>query len=122
MTPEQGDLFAIPPSQLAIAPIARNSPVESLVAASKVDAQRQLEAVLRCLYEADEPLTDDKIAERCGLLRTSAGTRRGVARGMGLVVKAGRGVSALGNPAATWRLTDAGAEVARSLVRETGVA
>lgn len=102
----------------SLAPIARNSPVESLIAAKKVNAQHQLEQVLLCLLNADEALTDDETAERCGLLRHSAGTRRGVARSMGLVVKAGRGVSALGNPASTWTLTDKGREYAWQLRRE----
>src|SRR5688572_19427271 len=106
--------------QLSLAPVARNTSVESLIAAQKVDAKRQLEAVLLALYEADgDELTDDDLAERCGLLRTSAGTRRGVLVRMGLAVRAGRGLSALGNPCATWTLTEKGVEVARSLVRET---
>lgn len=94
--------------QLTLAPIHQNDPVESVLAARKVDAADQLRKVVRCLYEASEPLTDDEIAERCGLLRHSAGTRWGIARNMGLVEKAGRGVSALGNPASLWQLTDEG--------------
>ena len=101
--------------QLTLAPVARNNPVESLIAAKKVNAQHQLEAVLLCLLDADEALTDDEIAERCGLLRHSAGTRRGVAVRMGLVTRAGRGLSALGNPASTWRLNEAGVAVASRL-------
>lgn len=101
--------------QLTLAPVHRQDPAESVYAARKVDARRQLEQVIRCLYEASEALTDDAIAERCGLLRHSAGTRRGVAVRMGYVVRAGRGVSALGNPAATWILTAEGKRAAASL-------
>jgi hypothetical protein len=52
--------------------------------------------------------TDDEIAGWAGLLRHSAGTRRGVAVRRGLVERAGSGLSALGNRAATWVLTSAG--------------
>lgn len=98
---EQGSL-------LDLAPAHRNDPPESLIAASRVNAQHQLVLVMRCLAAADEPLTDDEIADRCDLLRHSAGTRRGVAVRMKLVERVGRGVSALGNPAGTWSITAAG--------------
>jgi hypothetical protein len=83
-----------------------------------VKAQHQYELVLRTLLEADGPLTDDEIAERAGLLRHSAGTRRGVAVKQGHVTRAGTGKSALGNSAAKWALTDEGQRAARA-VRST---
>lgn len=94
--------------QLVLAPVHDNDPVESLLAAQKINAADQFRKVMYALYNAERPLTDDELGERCRLLRHAAGTRRGVARNMGLVEKAGRGVSAMGNPAQTWRLTDAG--------------
>lgn len=80
--------------QLVLAPTHRDDPQESAIAASRVNASHQYRLVLVCLANAERPLTDDEIAERCGLLRHAAGTRRGVA--------------ALGNPASTWRLTEKG--------------
>lgn len=94
--------------QLELAPSHAHDPAESRIAAARVDAKGQLKLVLLCLLHAEEPLTDDAIAARCGLLRTSAGTRRGVAYKLGYVEKAGRGLSALGNPASRWRLTPDG--------------
>lgn len=100
--------------QLTLAPVHRGDGAESRIAAAKQDARRQFDLVLACLHDADKPLTDDEIAERCGLLRHAAGTRRGVAVKQQLVRKAGRGTSAMGNPAATWALTSDGvAYVAR---------
>lgn len=100
--PSQSDLFSL-------APVHQHDPVESREAAAKVDAATQYRMVLVCLYFAgDEGLTDDELGRRCGLLRHAAGTRRGVARDRGLVEKAGRGVSDLGNPAGLWRLTPDG--------------
>lgn len=97
---------------MSLVPFHNNDQPESVIASKKVNAQRQLELVLTCLFHASDPLTDDEIAERCGLLRHSAGTRRGVAVRLGLVEKAGRGVSALGNPASLWALTTEGVVVA----------
>ena len=94
--------------QLVLAPSHRDDGEESRTAASKVKAEKQFWQVLGCLYDAISALTDDQIAERCGLLRHAAGTRRGVAVRRGFVERAGRSVSALGNPASSWRLTDAG--------------
>lgn len=102
--------------QLALAPVHADDPVESSIAAQRVAAKRQFDLVLVTLYRAGKPLTDDQIAERAGLLRTSAGTRRGIARDQGLVEKAGRGLSAHGNPASKWQLTDDGARLARRLL------
>lgn len=98
----------MPPEQLQLAPVHQGDPEESKAAARKVKAQAQLERVLICLYNASEPLTDDSIAARTGLIRTSAGTRRGVAVRQGWVERAGTGTSALGNPAARWRITNEG--------------
>lgn len=94
--------------QLVLAPVHDNDPIESVEAAHKVDAERQFRLVMVCLYNAERPLTDDEIAERCELLRNSAGTRRGIARNMGYVEKAGRSRTPRGNSCGTWRLTDAG--------------
>lgn len=91
-----------------LAPVHRHDGAESREAARRVKADDQYRRVLLALYHAVMPLTDDEIAARCGLLRTSAATRRGVATRRGLVERVGRGVSALGNPAATWSLTAAG--------------
>jgi len=91
-----------------LAPTHTDDPEESREAASRVNAAHQYRLVLTCLYEAGEPLTGDAIAARCGLLRHSAGTRRGVGVKLNHVMKVGRGTSALGNPAATWTLTQAG--------------
>lgn len=98
--------------QLALAPIHNNDPAESLQAAMRVDAKRQLEVVLAVLYRAERPLSDDEIGERAGLLRHAAGTRRGIARNLGLVEKAGRGLTPRGNPCGLWRLTDEGRKAA----------
>lgn len=105
--------------QLSLAPIHSHDPVESLEAAMRVDAKRQLEMVLLALYRAEKPLSDDDIAERCGLLRNSAGTRRGVAKGMGLVERVGRGETPRGNPCALWAITDEGVKYVR---RQLGAA
>lgn len=106
--------------QLQLAPVHDNDPVESLLAAQKVDAADQFRKVMYALYNAEKPLTDDELGERCGLLRHAAGTRRGVARNMGYVEKAGRGVSALGNPCGTWRLTGTGRRwVVEQMARRT---
>lgn len=96
------------PEQLTLAPVHHDDPVESSIAASRVNASKQYRLVLFALYNAEKPLTDDELAERCGLLRHAAGTRRGVAVRDQRVERAGRGVSALGNPASTWRLTESG--------------
>lgn len=96
--------------QLTLAPVHRNDPVESVQAANKVDAKLQLHMVLIALYHAEGPLTDDELGERCGLLRHSAGTRRGVAAGLGYVTKVGRGLTPRGNPCGRWTLTPAGVE------------
>lgn len=95
-------------TQPQLAPVHATDGEESRLAAALTDGAGQYRKVLLALYEASGPLTDDELGRRCGLLRTSAGTRRGVAVKEGLVVKAGRGVSALGNPAARWTLTPAG--------------
>jgi hypothetical protein len=100
--------------QLTLAPVHRNDQPESVEAARKVDAAGQLRQVLVCLLEHG-PATDDEIAAYCGLLRTSAGTRRGVAVRMGFVEKVGRGVSALGNPCSRWSLTREGVAEASAL-------
>lgn len=94
--------------QLTLAPYHDGDPSESRQAARKVRAQHQLDLILHCLYESSSPLTDDDLASRCGLIRTSAGTRRGVAVRQGWVERAGTGTSALGNPAARWRITNEG--------------
>ena len=104
---EQPDLWTL-------APVHRNDQPESAEAARKVDAETQLRRVLVCLLEHG-PQTDDEIAERLGLLRNSAGTRRGVAVKFGYVEKVGRGVSAQGNPCGKWALTRAGVEMASQL-------
>lgn len=91
-----------------LTPVHRYDGMESRHAARRVDGAAQFRQVMVCLADADRPLTDDEIAERCGLLRHSAGTRRGVAVRRGFVRKSGRGVSRLGNPAAQWVVTDAG--------------
>lgn len=95
-------------------PVHRHDGEESRAAARKVDGEGQLTQVLVCLLDAKKPLTDDEIASQCGLLRNSAGTRRGVAVKRGWVEKAGRGVSGHGNPAATWMLTLSGVREAMS--------
>jgi len=104
--------------QLTLAPVHAEDGAESRHAASKVDGVKQYRLVLRALSQAGRPLTDDEIAERAGLLRHSAGTRRGVAVKRGHVRRVGRGLSSLGNPASTWMLTEAGlaalAEIERS--------
>ena len=105
MSTEQLDLLA---------PSRRDDPPESREAAAKVDALRQYHLVLRTLSGAPGGLSDDEIAERTGLLRNSAGTRRGVAVKEGLVEKCGRSETPRGNPCGLWRLTDAG----RRYVRE----
>ena len=90
----------------SLAPTHRDDPSTSARAAAKVKAQTQYVMVLRCLYDAERPLTDDEIGERCGIpARPDAGTRRGVAMKQGYVVKAGEGVSARGNACAAWALT-----------------
>ena len=104
--------------QLTLSPVHRHDPAESVLAARKVRATRQLERVLLCLYQSDRPLTDDELGEQCGLLRHSAGTRRGVAVRMGLVERAGTGVTPRGNPCATWRLTEQGLRIAAELARD----
>lgn len=104
--------FTAPPMQ---GRYRSTDPETSKKAARKVKAQHQYELVLKTLYEADTALTDDEIAERAGLLRHSAGTRRGVAVKEGHVTRAGTGKSALGNNAATWVLTDEGKRVASTL-------
>lgn len=100
-----------------LAPVHRADGPESRAAARKVRADDQYRRVLLALLDADHPLTDDELADRCGMLRTSAGTRRGVAVKRGLVAKAGVGRSALGNPAAKWFLTVAGVEQALRIRR-----
>lgn len=98
--------------QLNLTPVHGGDGSESREAARRVDGHRQYGLVLLCLLQATNPLTDDEIAARCGLLRHAAGTRRGVGVKLGHVYRAGRGMSELGNPAATWALTDAGREEA----------
>lgn len=103
---------------LLLAPTHSNDPATSALAAAKVDVRRQFDLVLAVLANAgDEGLTDDDIAARAGLLRHAAGTRRGVARNLGLVESCGRGRSALNNPAMKWRLTAEGREVAAQIRR-----
>lgn len=104
----QASIFDTP----TLTPTHQQDPQESADAASKVDGARQYRQVLRCLLDAEKPLTDDEISERCGLLRHAAGTRRGVAVKQGLVMRAGQGVSALGNPASCWSLTSEGVAAA----------
>jgi hypothetical protein len=95
--------------QLTLAPVHRGDPAESRAAARKVRADSQRVLVLRVLYDASEPLTDDRIGELCGIpARPDAGTRRGVLVREGLVERAGSGTSARGNPCAAWCLTAAG--------------
>lgn len=108
MTAEQLDLLA---------PSHSLDGRESRQAAANVSAEDQYHRVLRCLYDATVALTDDEIAVRCGLIRTSAGTRRGVAVKRGLVERYGTGVSAMGNPCAAWRLTAEGVTFAADLAR-----
>lgn len=98
-----------------LAPVHAYDGAESRIAAERVNSQHQYELVLLCLLGSSEPLTDDEIAERCGLLRHSAGTRRGIAVKRGHVRKDGVGVSAYGNPAGKWRLTEAGEQEARRI-------
>jgi hypothetical protein len=102
-----------------LAPVHHGDPETSRFAAAKVRASDQFHLVLRTLAAADEPLTDDEIAERTGLLRTSAGTRRGVAVRRCLVAHAGFGVSALGNTARTWTLTADGRRYVAELEKRT---
>jgi predicted ArsR family transcriptional regulator len=97
-----------------LAPVHNNDPTESAEAARKVDAAGQLRQVMVCLLEHGA-MTDDQIAQRCGLLRTSAGTRRGIAVKLGYVEKVGRGMSVMGNPCGVWSLTAAGEAEARRL-------
>lgn len=104
------------PDLWSVAPTHRDDPPESTEAAQKVNGARQLALVLSVLREASEPLSDDEIAERAGLLRHSAGTRRGVAVRLGWVVKAGRGKTPLGNACSTWTLTPQGREQAAGIV------
>lgn len=103
------------PSIFDLVPVHDGDAQESREAARKVDGGRQYRLVLACLYAAEKPLTDDEIASRCQLLRHAAGTRRGVGVKLGHIVRAGRGVSALGNAAATWTLTPDGVIEARRL-------
>lgn len=94
--------------QLQLAPVHRNDPVSSVAAARKVKARRQLDLVVACLYDNPEGLTDDELAERLGLLRNSAGTRRGKARDLGLVEACGTRENERGNASTVWRLTERG--------------
>lgn len=103
------------PDHLNLAPSHRGDPVESRLAADKVDAANQLRAVLTALYESGVAMSDDDLAEKCGLLRTSAGTRRGVGVRRQWIERAGRSVTPRGNPCATWKLTDAGRAYVESL-------
>ena len=98
-----------------LAPVHRSDGTESREAAAKVNAEDQFRRVLACLYTATEPLTDDELGRRLGIPRHSAGTRRGVAVKRGLVRKVGRGLSAMGNGASTWALTDEGRAYAARL-------
>lgn len=98
-----------PDTNEVYAPSRVYDPPESSEAASKVRAAEQLRAVLACLYAAHKALSDDEIAERCGLLRNSAGTRRGTAVKLGWVEKAGRSTTPRGNACSTWTLTADGA-------------
>lgn len=100
---------------MELAPVHTYDGAESRAAAKRVNARHQYEQVLLCLYDAHQALTDDEIAARCGLLRHSAGTRRGVAVKRGHVRTGGVGVSALGNRAMSWRLTEAGEHEARRI-------
>lgn len=102
--------------QLTLAPTHHGDASESREAAAKVRAADQYHRVLLCLSAHSKPLTDDEIADWCGLLRTSAGTRRGVGVKLGHVERAGRGVSALGNAAATWRITREGQQYLSSVI------
>lgn len=104
-------------TQLTLAPVHRDDPVESLLAAEKVDAAGQLRAVLVALYEARQPLSDDDLAARLGLLRHAAGTRRGVALKRGWVEKAGRGLTPRGNPCGLWALTAEGRRYVEAMNR-----
>ena len=96
--------------QLQLAPVHRNDPATSVAAARKVKARRQLDLVVACLYDNPEGLTDDELAERLGLLRNSAGTRRGKARDLGLVEACGKRTNDRGNDSTVWRLNAHGRE------------
>lgn len=102
----QDDLWSVPTH--------RNDPATSREGAAKVDARQQFQRVLSCLAEHPDGLTDDELAERLGLLRNSAGTRRGMARDLGLVESCGTRVNERGNRCTIWRCTaDGFAEVER---------
>jgi hypothetical protein len=98
-----------------LAPVHKTDGAESRRAAARVKAADQFALVLRALANAERPLTDDDLAERCGLIRTSAGTRRGVGVKRGLIVRVGTGTSAMGNPCASWSITAKGLSHVREM-------
>lgn len=110
--PSQGDLFSL-------APTHATDGIESRIAASRVDARRQLDLVLVCLYHAEKPLTDDELGDRLNLKREHAGTRRGVAVKNGWAERAGRSVTPRGNPCGMWRLTAEGRLFAEGIARRS---
>jgi hypothetical protein len=112
--PERG---ATVTEQLTLTPVHATDGAESRAAARKVNAQHQFEQVLLCLYRTSLPMTDDQLAERTGMLRNSAGTRRGVAVRRGLVERAGTSTTPRGNRCATWSLTDRGVRFCADLLR-----
>lgn len=99
----------------SLAPTREHDPAESHEAAQRVRAAEQYHLVLHVLYAAPGGLSDDQIAERAGLLRNSAGTRRGVGVKNGHVERCGRSETPRGNPCGVWRLTDAGREYVEAL-------
>lgn len=106
MTVDQLDIFSVPTH--------RNDPTTSREAAAKVRAADQFRRVLACLAEHPEGLTDDELADELGLLRNSAGTRRGNAVRLGFVESCGTRLNDRQNKATVWRLTMAGvAEASR---------
>lgn len=107
MTANQLNIFS--------APVHRVDPDTSRQAAAKVRAEQQFRRVLRCLAEHPAGLTDDELAAELDLLRNSAGTRRGLARDLGLVESCGTRLNERGNKCVVWVLTDAGWSEARRM-------
>lgn len=104
------------PEQLTLTPSHHHDPETSRLAASKVDAVTQFNRVLVALYMLGES-TDDELAAHTGLLRNSAGTRRGKCVEAGLVEHAGFATNDRGNTCRTWRLTPDGVVEAQRLAR-----
>lgn len=106
--------------QLFLAPFHDNDPATSRAAALSVDAAGQRRRVLLALFAAGESgMTDDELSSRCGLIRTSAGTRRGVLVKEGFVRRTSETrPTPFGRPAHVWTITSEGREEARRLMEE----